>query len=255
MIRAKERVEVRVIRRGRVVAEVESEGNTLTSAFLARLRTELTSNVDVNRVLPLSAVEIRSDATVLGSATLTSGDVTIDDTTKEIRVSKSVTVSTSGTVNTVALVAGTDADRHDVTVVTLDSPVSVTTGDIVVVAYTGRFYCVADNLLGLLSDASLYDTPLVLRIYQRLANVVTYCMRVAKVEYVDDVGNVALSVDTLNDTDNAIIIAPQTATTIAFNLKTIRFCDSGGRTLLSWIKATALRIPANTYLQVRVQVA
>jgi uncharacterized protein YkuJ len=255
VIRARERVRVQVVRGGRVVAEVESEGNTLTSAFLTKFRTEVTENADYQLIKPLYAMGVRYGTALYGSATLTPADITVDDVNMMLKVTKGITVNTTGQINCVVLWMESISPENEVTVVYLDSPLAVSAGDIVNVQYTGNFYMVAENLKGILADATLDHRNMTLRVMQRLAGLVTDSLRVARVDYLDPNAVTVMSVNTQNDTANYTVVAPQTTAPQTFDLKTIKFCDSQGRTLLTWLKATALRVPAGFALSVRVQVA
>jgi hypothetical protein len=255
VIRARERVRVQVVRKGRVVAEVESEGNTLTSDFLAKFRTEVTENVDYQLIKPLYAIGVRYDTTLYGSATLVPADITVDDVNMQLKVTKAVTVNATGQINCVVLWMDSISPENEVTVVYLSEPLAVSAGDIVNVYYVGNFYMVAENLKGILADATLDHRNMTLRVMQRLAGTVTDSLRVARVDYLDPNAVTIMSVNTQNDPSTYTVVAPQTLAPQTFDLKTIKFCDSGGRVLLTWVKATALRVPAGFALSIRVQVA
>jgi len=179
----------------------------------------------------------------------------VDDVNMVLKVTKGVTVNTTGQVNCVVLWMESIAPENEVTVVYLDSPLTVSAGDVVYVEYVGNFYMVAENLKGILSDASLDHRNMTLRVMQRLAGLVTDSLRVARVDYLDPNAVTVMSTSTQNDTANYVIVAPQTLAPQTFDLKTIKFCDSQGRVLLTWVKATALRVPAGFALSIRVQVA
>jgi hypothetical protein len=258
-LKASERVRIQVIRNGSVVHDREYRVNTLNPSFLSRFRSELTYTADSLYVKPMYVMTLGIDtgiATALvDSPPITSSDVTIDDINLQIKVTKQVTVTAAGNLYHVDIWCGDGNKEYVLTGLDISPPVNVNVNDVVILTYTANYFITTSNLTGILSDASAIYANIVLRLYQRLANLTTSCMRIAKVEYVDDAGSVQLSVTTQNNPDAATINAPQTPAPASFNLKTVRLCASDGVTMISFVKATAVPVPANTPIGITISVA
>jgi hypothetical protein len=257
-LRAREKVVIRVVRQGRVIHDREYMVNTLSPSFLSRFRSELTDTADKLYVKPIYVLTLGIDtgiATALvDSPPITSSDITIDDINLQIRVTKQVTVAVAGNLYHVDIWCGDGSKEYVLTGFDISPPVNVRANDTVILTYTANYFITTSNLTGILSDASTIYTNIVLRLYQRLANLTASCMRIAKVEYVDDAGSVRLSVATQNDPGAATINAPSTPAPASFNLKTVRLCASDGMTMISFVKATALSVPANVPIAITIRV-
>jgi hypothetical protein len=259
VLRARERIRVQIVRQGRVVHDREYRVNTLNPMFLSRFRRELTETTDILHVKPIYVMTLGIDigvATALvDSPPITSSDITIDDANLQIKVTKQVTVTATGSLYHVDIWCGTGNKEYILTGLDISPPVSVNANDVVTVIYTANYFISASNLTGILSDASITYANIVRRLYRRLANLTALCMRIAKVEYVDDAGTMWLSTTTQNNPDTATIKAPSTPAPASFNLKTVRLCASDGMTMISFVKATAIPVQANSPIEVTISVS
>jgi hypothetical protein len=257
-LRAIERARVTVTRSGTTIYDTEFTSNTPFLIFEYHCMEALTS--DYFRVCGLKYIEVRSGGTVLGSASLSNTDISYDTATKTLTVVKSVTITTTGTADRIVLkyrytyYYGAGSATEYFTEVILPSPVSVRVNDVVTVMYTLKLYMVVSNPGGLLSDATLDDSGVVLRIYECLKTDQCLQLLVGKVAYVDTSGNEVLIVTTRNDTSNWIIVAPTTNVTVQFDLAKIVFKTPDNLVLMVWTKATPQTIQAGSYLATRVAV-
>jgi len=255
MLKAKEKIRIKVIRNGKIVYDVEEKGNTLTSDFLLLFKQEVTANTDVLKIPPLYQIEASDQTVTLGTATLSSSDITIDTTNLKLTVNKSINITTAGVLRYIYLWLGSDSPLLVMTTMPVTTYITVNVGDVVVATYEGTFSIIASNLSGLLSDASLTYSMLITRLLYRLANQSSASLRIARVSYCDDLGNAILYVETQNDNSNYVIIAPQTAMPQTANIKIIKFNDSTAVDLLIWTKATAVNIPQGSNVSISVNVS
>jgi hypothetical protein len=255
MLKAKEEVRIQVIRDGKVIYDVKEKGNTLTSDFLLLFKQEVTANSDVLKIPPLYQIEASDQTVTLGTATLSSSDISIDTANLKLTVNKSINITTAGVLRYIYLWLGSGSPLVVMTSMAVTTYITVNVGDVVIVTYTGTFSIVASNLAGLLSDASLTYNNMIVRLLYRLANQSTASLRVANVSYCDEQGNGILLVSTQNDNSNYVIIAPQTAMPQTANIKIIKFMDSLATDLLVWTKASAVSIPQGSNVSISVNVS
>jgi len=237
---------------------VEFTPNTIHSGFKTAFRDEIITPTASPGITTLYRVYVRSGTTSLGYADIASGDISVDTVNMVITVTKSVTITSSGTADNIAIDFKYMTTAYTIytylSIVDLPSPISVAVDDVVTVQYTLKLYLVVSGLGGLLSDATPDYSGLVLRIYDKFRGATTKTITITKVDYLDPSGNVVLSVSTSNDTTNRIIIAPATKVTTSFDLAKIVFRAPDGTAMVIWTKATPQTVPAGSYLATRVPV-
>jgi hypothetical protein len=253
-LRSEDYVEVRVVRSGRVVYEFAGRTNTLYSYFIEHYRSEVTSNTDVNSILPLSKLTLHGSLLESrGGVSLTPDDITVDETAMTISLVKLVTITAAGDVSRVRL----NAVLGSYVLCYIENTIpyiNVRVGDVVYVRYIGKLYLTLSNPGGILSDAVIDYTEFIKRLYYRLKGTETRSLRIAKVEYVDDAGNVVLSVNTNNDNTNYVVRAPLTMVSQTVKVKTVRLCDSSGTALMRFTKPEPAILPATSAIKTEVAI-
>jgi hypothetical protein len=254
-LRAREKVLLRVIRHGRVVEEREVTGNTLASDFLTLFRRELTARSDVVLVPPVYSVKLVYGTEVRGSATVTSADVSVDTVELKITVSKAVQITTGGLIDRVVLYCGFAGEEVLMTTVGIAPAVSANAGDLVSVTYTAILSMAVSGQTGLLSDATLEYTNLVVKLLLRLAGRDTTSMRVAYAIFRNSLENPVAEGPTDNDDVNYVVRAGPFTVTYDTDVKSVVMFTSAMGMLLRWIKATATAVRSGSTVSVAVRVA
>jgi hypothetical protein len=254
-LRAREKVTIRVVRQGRVIEEREVTGNTLTSDFLTLFRRELTAKADAVLVPPIYSVKLMYGTEIRGSATVTSTDVSVDTIELRITVNKSVQITSGGLIDRVVLYCGFAGEEVAMTTVAITPAVSANAGDLVSVTYTATFSMAVSGQTGLLSDATLEYTNLVVKLLLRLAGRDTTSMRVAYAIFRNSLENSVAEGPTDNDDVNYVVRAGPFTVTFDTDVKSIVMFTSAMGMLLRWVKATATAVRSGSTLSVAVRVA
>lgn len=254
-LRAREKVVLRVVRQGRVVEEREVTGNTLTPDFLTLFRRELTARSDAVLVPPVYSVKLMYGTGLRGSATVTSTDISVDTIELKITVSKAVQIATGGLIDRVVLYCGFAGEEVLMTTVAVTPTVSANAGDLVSVTYTATFSMAVSGQTGLLSDATLDYTNLVVKLLLRLAGRDATSMRVAYAVFRNSLENSVAEGPTDNDDVNYVVRAGPLTVTFDTDVKTIVMFTSAMGMLLRWVKATATAVRSGSTLSVAVRVA
>ena len=252
-LRSEGYAEVRIVRGGRVVYEFAGRTNELFYLPLF-YKPEVTANTDVVKFQRISKMYLSDDYnnhTV--RIDINPDDIIIDETAMTMSVTKVGTATYKAWSNRVYLSGVADSQLlHFIRVRINDVLVNV--GDVVYIRYVGKLYLTLSNPGGILSDAVMDYTELLRRLYYRFKGTTTQSLRIAKVEYVDDAGNVVLSVSTNNDTSNYVVRAPLTMVPGTVKVKTVRLCDSSGTALIRFTKPEPVVIPAGSAIKTEVTI-
>jgi len=243
-----------VIRGGKVVKEVRVKGNTLTSAFLTWFRKELTGTYERYDMKQMNYIKLYSSSDVIGSATITSSDISYELSAHRVSVSKNVYVTASAFLTDVGI-GNVDGETYtEITKLTLSTPLAVSSGDYVSVTYEGVFDASITNLSGLLSDADYTAEPLVWEIIRRLAQQTPQSVTIKKVELLDQYFVTQLSVDCQNDNSNYIIKIPETTLSTSITVKHIRLVNYSNNYMVQFSKASAVTLPAGSRVSLSIGV-
>jgi hypothetical protein len=131
-LKAKEVIEITVIRKNGKKEKYIAEGNSPTPELINDIYREMTAPTPASIVEELDKIRLMADVvTILGEATLNAPDFTFDDTTPKFTITKTVPITMNGTISFVkALSVGKLYFETSI------SPINVTAGDLVVVNWS-----------------------------------------------------------------------------------------------------------------------